>query len=66
MCYLAALQHLGITQNNTGKITEFETAPFPPDRFNSNWTQYPGNSRFDPKMKLLLSYISYTQEEGEK
>ena len=25
MCYLGALQNIGITQNNTEEITEFET-----------------------------------------
>ena len=47
MYSLAALKHLGITQNYTEYITKFVTAPYPPDTFQSNWTQYPGNSRFD-------------------
>ena len=33
VCYLSALQHLGITQNNTEEINEFETAPYSPDTF---------------------------------
>ena len=36
VCYLAAMKHLGITQNNTEEITEFETAPYPPYTFHSN------------------------------
>ena len=35
-CYLAALKNIGITLNNTESITEFETAPCPPNIFNSN------------------------------
>ena len=31
--YLAALQHIGITQNNTKNITEFETALCNTDKF---------------------------------
>ena len=54
VCYLAALQHLGITQNNTEEITEFETAPCPPDTFHSNWAQYPGNTRFDLKPEITI------------
>ena len=37
----AALQNLGITQNNTEEIIEFETAPCLPDSLYSNWAQYP-------------------------
>ena len=44
VCYLAALQNLGITQNYIEEITEFETAPYPPDTFHSNWAKYPGNT----------------------
>ena len=32
--YLSALQNLGITQNNTEEIAEFETTTCPPDTFN--------------------------------
>ena len=33
MCYLAALQNIGITQKNTEEMTEFETEPCPPHKF---------------------------------
>ena len=36
VCYLEALQHLGITKNNTEQINKFETAPCPPGTFHSN------------------------------
>ena len=54
MCYLAALQNIGIAQKNTEQITKFETAPCPPDTFYSNWAQYPGNSRFDLKNDITF------------
>ena len=49
-CYLTAL----ITKNNTEEITEFETAPFPPDNFHLNWGKYPVNTRFDPKPEINI------------
>ena len=54
MCYLAALQDLGIAQTNTEKMIEFETAPCPLDTFNSNWAKYPGNNKFDLKPKINI------------
>ena len=64
--YLSALQHLGITQNNTEQITEFETAPCPPDTFHSNWAQYPGNSRFDLKTEIAFELQKlYMRVNGE-
>ena len=51
-CYLAALQNLVITQNNTEQITEIEAAPCPSYPFHSNWSQYPGYSRFDLKTEI--------------
>ena len=53
-CYLAALQNIGITQNNIEDIIEFETAPCPPDNFHWNWGKYPGNTRFDPKPEITI------------
>ena len=44
LCYLAALKSLGITQNYTEEITEFEKSPCPPENFHSSWAQYPGNT----------------------
>ena len=54
MCYLSALKNLGITQNYIEEITEFETAPCPPDTFNSNWAKYPGNNQFDLKPEITM------------
>ena len=54
MCYLAALQNIGITQNNTEEITEFETAPCPPDTFHSNWAQYLRNTRFELNPEIII------------
>ena len=53
-CYLTALQNIVITQNNTEEITEFETAPFPPDIYHSNWLKYPWNTRFDLKPEINI------------
>ena len=53
-CYLAALKNLGISQNNTEQITEFDTTPCPPDTFYSNWAQYIGSTRFDRNPKITI------------
>ena len=53
-CYLSALQNIGMKQNNTEEITEFETAPYPPDTFHSNWAKYPFNTRFDLKYEINI------------
>ena len=53
-CYLAALQHIVITQNNTEEITEYRISPCPPDTFNSNWSKYPGNALFDLKHEINI------------
>ena len=50
--YLAALQNIGITLNNTEEISLFETAPCPLDIFNSNWAQNPWNTQFDLKTEI--------------
>ena len=65
MCYLAELQHLGNTQNNTKKITKFETVPLPPDTFHSNWAQYAGNSRFDLKNEITF-YLQNLYTRGKE
>ena len=54
VCYLAALQNLEITINNTEEIKEFETVLYPPDTFHSNWSKYPGNTRFDLKPEINI------------
>ena len=65
--YLAALQNLGIIQNNTEEITEFETSPCPPDTSNSIWAQFPGNTRFDLKPKIAIELQNlYTRGKGRK
>ena len=64
MCYLRALQNIGITKNNTEEITEFGTAPCPQDIFHSNWTQYPGNTQFDLKPEITIELQKlYTREK---
>ena len=35
-------------------MTEFETAPCPPDNFHSNWAKYPGNPQFDLKPEINI------------
>ena len=54
LSYLASLQHLVIKQNNAEQITEFETAPCPPNKFHSNWAQYSGNTRFGLKTEITI------------
>ena len=39
---------------NTEQINEFETVPYCPDNFHSNWEQYPGNLRFDLKTDIAF------------
>ena len=66
MSYLAALQDILIKQKNTEQITEFETAPYTPDTFHSNWAQYPGNSRFDLKTEIAFELQKlYMRVKGE-
>ena len=65
--YLAALQHLGITQKNTEQITEFETETFPPDTFHSNWAKYLGNTRFYLKTEIKIELQKlYMRGKGKK
>ena len=66
-CYLAALQNLGITQKNTEEITEIDTAPCRPDNFHSNWSQYPGTTRFElkPEIDIEIQKI-YMRGKGIK
>ena len=52
--YLAALQHLVISQNTPAQISNFETAPCPSDIFHSNWARYPGNTRFGLKVEITI------------
>ena len=35
-------------------MTEFETAPCPPDTFHSNWGKYTGNTQFDLKPEINI------------
>ena len=65
--YLAALKNLGITKNSIEEMTEFDTAPCPPDKFYSNWEQYQGNNQFDlkPENDIKLQKI-YTRGRVKK
>ena len=66
MCYLVALQNLGITKNNTEEITEFETESSPTDTFHSNCGIYYGNTRYDQKTNITIDLQKlYVREKGE-
>ena len=66
VCYLAALQNIGTTQKNTEEITEFDTAPCPPDNFHPNWSQYPGDTRFELKPEITIDMQKlYIRGRGE-
>ena len=43
------------------------TAPCPSDMFHSNWSQYPGNTRFDLKSEITIELQNlYMAAKGNK
>ena len=45
--YSTSLKQMGIKKNNPPHISDFEMEPCTYDMFNTNWSSYPGNTRFD-------------------
>ena len=55
-----------MTQNINEEIVEFETAPCPPDNFNSNQSKYPGSTRYDLKSEITIELQKlYMRGKGE-